>query len=112
MTVRGGSRTTAASKMERFVIIVNGFQPLIIITKLSILDVAAILDLPLDSVLFCKLSETVTIVHCKFSNSWYKFCQQVKIIRTRNLDFSTNVGFQELPFSEIFWSVFSRIWTE
>ena len=33
--------------MERFVIIVNGFQPLTIITKRSILDVAAALDPPL-----------------------------------------------------------------
>ena len=32
--------------MERFVIIVYGFQPLTIITKRSILDVAATLDLP------------------------------------------------------------------
>ena len=39
--------TAATSKMERFVIIVNGFQPLTIITKLSILDVAAALDPPL-----------------------------------------------------------------
>ena len=30
--------------MERFVIIVNGSKPLTIITKLSILDVAAVLD--------------------------------------------------------------------
>ena len=96
MTVRGGSRTNATSKMERFVIIINGFHLLIIITKLSILDVAAVLDVPLDSILFCKLFETVTIVHCKLSNSWYKFCHQVKIFRTRNLDFSTNVGFQEV----------------
>ena len=44
---RGGSRTTATSKMELFVIIVNGFQPLTIITKCSILDVAAVLDPPL-----------------------------------------------------------------
>ena len=34
-------------KMERFVIIVNGFQPLTIITKRSILDIAAVLDSPL-----------------------------------------------------------------
>ena len=34
----------ATSKMERFVIIVNGFQPLTIITKCSTLDVAAALD--------------------------------------------------------------------
>ena len=45
---RGGSRATATSKMEHFVIIVNDFQPLTIITKLSILDVAAVLDLPLE----------------------------------------------------------------
>ena len=45
--IRGGSRTAATSKMERFVIIVNGFQPLTIITKRSILDVAAALDPPL-----------------------------------------------------------------
>ena len=43
-TTRGGSSTAATSKMERFVITVNGFQPLTIITKCSILDVAAALD--------------------------------------------------------------------
>ena len=43
------SRTAATSKIKRFVIIVNGFQPLTIITKHSILDVAASLDLPLMS---------------------------------------------------------------
>ena len=47
---RGGSRTAVTSKMERFVIIVNGFQPLTIITKHSILDVAAVLDPPLVSI--------------------------------------------------------------
>ena len=45
--VRGGSRTAATSKTECFVIIVNGLQPLTIITKRSILDVAAALDPPL-----------------------------------------------------------------
>ena len=34
--------------MERFVTIVNGWKPLTIITKRYILDVAAILDPPLD----------------------------------------------------------------
>ena len=47
MYVRGGSRAAATSKMERLVIIVNGFQPLTIITQRSILDVAAALDPPL-----------------------------------------------------------------
>ena len=44
MIIRGGSKTAAASKMERFVIIVNGFEPLTIITKRFTLDVAAVLD--------------------------------------------------------------------
>ena len=44
---RGGSRTAATSKMELFVIIVNGWKPLTIITKSSILDVAAVLDSPM-----------------------------------------------------------------
>ena len=34
---RGGSRTATTSKMEHFVIIVNGFQSLTIITKRSII---------------------------------------------------------------------------
>ena len=47
LVYRGGSRAAAASKMEYFAIMVNGFQPLTIITKHSILDVAAVLDRPL-----------------------------------------------------------------
>ena len=45
--IRGGSRTAATSKMEHFVIIVNGFLPLTITTKRYILDVVAALDPPL-----------------------------------------------------------------
>ena len=45
--IRGGSRTAATSKVELFVIIVNGWKPLTIITKSSILDAAAVLDPPL-----------------------------------------------------------------
>ena len=48
--IRGGSRTVATSNVELFVIIVNGFQPLTIITKNSTLDVAAVLDPPLEIV--------------------------------------------------------------
>ena len=44
---RDGSRAAATSKMEYFVIIVNGFKPLTIITKHSILDVAVALNPPL-----------------------------------------------------------------
>ena len=45
--IRGGSRAAATSKMESFVTIVNGFQHTTIITRHSILDVAAALDPPL-----------------------------------------------------------------
>ena len=45
--IRSGPRTTATSKVELFLIIFNGFQPLTIVTKSSTLDVAAVLDLPL-----------------------------------------------------------------
>ena len=42
--LRVGSRTAATSRVELFVIIVNGFQTLTIITKSSTLDAAAVLD--------------------------------------------------------------------
>ena len=45
--ITGGSRTAATSNMRRYVIIVNGWKPLTIITKRSTLDVAAALDPPL-----------------------------------------------------------------
>ena len=45
---RSGPRTAATSKMESFVIIVNNFQPLTIMKEYSILDVAAVLDPPLN----------------------------------------------------------------
>ena len=40
--IKGGSRAAATSKMEGLVIVVNGWKP--IVTKRSILDVAAALD--------------------------------------------------------------------
>ena len=43
---RGASRTAATSKVELFVVIVNGWKPLTIITKSSTLDVATVLDPP------------------------------------------------------------------
>ena len=50
---RDGFRAAATSKMEHFVIIVNGWKPLTIITKYSILDVAAALDPPLQLIIHC-----------------------------------------------------------
>ena len=59
MVLRGGSRAAATSKMECFEIIVNGFQPLTIITKCSILDVTAVLDLDLHVVLKLDYSPSI-----------------------------------------------------
>ena len=52
---RGGCRTAATSKMERFVIIVNGRKTLTIITMRSILDVAAVGDLLLFTLSRCQV---------------------------------------------------------
>ena len=52
---RGESRTTTTSKMERFAIKFNGFQPLTIITKRFILDVAVGLEPPLVTVQTSKM---------------------------------------------------------
>ena len=46
--IRGGSRAAATSKMERFVVMVNGWKALTITKKRSTLDVAAALDPPLN----------------------------------------------------------------
>ena len=58
---RGRSRTAVTSKMEHFVIIVNAWKPLSIITKSSILAVAAVLDRPLDSKLNSKSHRKVSV---------------------------------------------------
>ena len=50
--IGGVSRAAATSKMEYFVIIVNVLQPLTIVIKHSILDVAAALHPPLGTKLF------------------------------------------------------------
>ena len=59
--VRGGSSAAATSKMERFVIIINGLQPLITVTKRSILDFAAALDSPLVVNFFVVLFKNVML---------------------------------------------------
>ena len=47
-------------RIVRFVIIVNGFEPLTIITKRSILDVVAVLDPPLVSAV-CDIRRYVSL---------------------------------------------------
>ena len=59
----GKSSTTATSKIELFGKVVNGFQPLTIITKCSILDVAGVLDPPLLQESFWTL---VKKIWCKY----------------------------------------------
>ena len=59
--VRGGSSGAATSKMERFVIIINGLQPLTTVTKRSILDFAAALDSPLVVNFFVVLFKNVML---------------------------------------------------
>ena len=54
-------RTAATSKIELFVIIVNSFQSLTIITECSILDVAAVLDPPLYYLFKCGNGITLSL---------------------------------------------------
>ena len=68
MTVRGGSRAAARSKMERFVIIVNGWKPLTIITKHPILDVEAALDPPLTVSVYFVFKGILT---CNIVYKWF-----------------------------------------
>ena len=73
---RDGSRTAAKSRMECFVIIVNGFQPLTIITKLSILDVAVGLVPPLTLsriTPFMKISKRHVLIN-SFFISQFNYC--------------------------------------
>ena len=75
MVTRGGSRVASSSKMECFVIINNGFKPLTIITKRSILDVAAVLDLPLVTKL---ITATITTVKTKLIMEIMKMILRLK----------------------------------
>ena len=59
---RSGSRAAAASKMECFLIIVNGWKPLTIITKHPILDAAAAVDPPLIRELFLEMVATLNLI--------------------------------------------------
>ena len=64
--IRSGSRAAATSKIERFVIIVNGWKPLTIITKRSILDVAAALYPLLASIRLSPFFTIHTYTHVQF----------------------------------------------
>ena len=69
MATRDGLRTVAAFKKDHFMIIVNGWKPLTIITKSSILGVAAILDAPQMTVemLIKKFHKNFTLVSLHIS---------------------------------------------
>ena len=67
-------------KMGLFVITVNGFQPLTIITKSSILDVAAVLDLP-SKIVYVRLTElTVTTTWLPLSDFFFKNLMETKFL--------------------------------
>ena len=82
---RGRSRAAATSKIECFVLIANGFQPLTIITKHSILDVAAVLDPPLVSVNHTIWKASVT----HFSECALNVCRKVFKVVLSSLSVNT-----------------------
>ena len=60
---RGGYRTLPISKMDLFVIIAKGWEPLTIATKSSILDVKGVLGQPLP-VSFFDLRDCLSTFRC------------------------------------------------
>ena len=88
MQLRGGPGTAATSKMEHFVIIVNGFQPLTIVTKSSILDIAAVLDPPLQLILKVEKPTAQTYFEKKFKNPEL----ELKVIYTLPIRVTTNTN--------------------
>ena len=74
--IRGGSRTAVASKVDRFVIIVNDWKLLTIITKRSISDVAAVL-----------------VPHLIILTKFYQFNHEVNIL---DIKLSLLLGFWNL----------------
>ena len=78
--IRGGSRTAATSKVQLFVIIVNGFQLLTIITKSSTLDVAAVLNPPLEMKdIFLKLMFNTQKNYMNFIMTYYFYQKERKL---------------------------------
>ena len=75
---RGGSRTAATSKMERFVLIVNSWKPLTIITKRSILEVVAVLDPPLGTLFIC--APHITYTGSSFTLLFLPFAPVMRIL--------------------------------
>ena len=71
IVLRGGSRTAGTTKMERFGITVNGWKPLTIITKRSILDAAAALDPPLVLPTFSEFFNRRFYIVNRFSGFFY-----------------------------------------
>ena len=84
VNTRGGSRTAAASKMEGFVTIVNGWKPLTIITRRTILDVAAALDPPLSTSLNQKQPSNLIEIALRYG------CSPVNLLHTFRALFSKN----------------------
>ena len=78
---RDGSRNAATSKVERFVIIANGWKPLTIITKLSILDVAAVLD----PSLIVNVSKNITSSINSPNHFWSITIKQAKLSKSEFL---------------------------
>ena len=81
---RGGSRAAATSRMECFVIVVDGFQPLTIITKRSILDVAAVLDPRL--VCSCSCSQYLEFTNQLINDFHFQLPEVVRLWNWRGLE--------------------------
>ena len=105
--IRNGSRTAATFKVELFVIIVNGFQLLTNITKCSIVDVAAGLDLSpkyiwifvvmlFMSIVLRILTAQQTFQRCFYVLFWW---MQRRDVGQRQINVETTLGISTLKFT-------------
>ena len=91
---RSGSGAAATSKTERIVIKVNGWKPFTIITKRSILDVAAVLDPPLTIINYF-IEHALNLMNfntCLSCTIMCLFFQQCLIIHNKCENLSMNSG--------------------
>ena len=103
MNIRSGSRTAATSKVELFVIIVNYWKPLTIITKSSTLDVEAVLDPPLNIIYTMKKWKILRILtgkkHPKIKP---QRLQKIRILTFGLLVHQINSFYEVLKLEQIF----------
>lgn len=110
--LRGGSRTVTAFKMERFVMIGNGWKPLANMTKRSILNAAAVQDPPL-ALIHPSKRHAVTLravtLMLLLQGSLCNECNHAQWMSNLNLHFSFNGSLEFHRMIDIFSKILRKL---